>query len=83
LLPLRGWTAATATALAVLFGVLLVREADLQGDKLLEEARAQEAKLKAEILALKRTRRQLVEGLRVTLEMYQRLLAEEFGDAKP
>jgi cell division initiation protein len=62
---------------------LLVREADLQGDKLLEEARAQEAKLKAEILALKRTRRQLVEGLRVTLEMYQRLLAEEFGDAEP
>lgn len=62
---------------------LLVREAELQGDKLLEEARAQEAKLKAEILALKRTRRQLVEGLRVTLEMYQRLLAEEFGDAEP
>lgn len=60
---------------------LLVREAELQGDKFLEEARAEEAKVKAEILALKRTRRQLAEGLRVTLEMYQRLLAEEFGDA--
>ncbi len=60
---------------------LLVREAELQGDKLLEEARAEEAKVKAEILALKRTRRQLAEGLRVTLDMYQRLLAEEFGDA--
>ena len=60
---------------------LLVREAELQGDKFLEEARAEEAKIKAEILALKRTRRQLVEGLRVTLDMYQRLLAEEFGDA--
>lgn len=60
---------------------LLVREAELQGDKFLEEARAEEAKIKAEILALKRTRRQLAEGLRVTLDMYQRLLAEEFGDA--
>ncbi|MBI4589897.1 MAG: DivIVA domain-containing protein [Candidatus Rokubacteria bacterium] len=60
---------------------LLVREAELQGDKLLEEARAEEAKIKAEVLALKRTRRQLAEGLRVTLDMYQRLVAEEFGDA--
>ncbi len=60
---------------------LLIREAELQGDKFLEEARAEEAKIKAEVLALKRTRRQLAEGLRVTLDMYQRLLAEEFGDA--
>lgn len=60
---------------------LLIREAELQGDKFLEEARAEEAKIKAEILALKRTRRQLTEGLRVTLDMYKRLLAEEFGDA--
>jgi cell division initiation protein len=60
---------------------LLVREAELQGDKLLEEVRAEEAKIKAEILALKRTRRQLAEGLRVTLDMYQRLVNEELGDA--
>lgn len=60
---------------------LLIREAELQGDKLLEEVRSEEAKLKAEILALKRTRRQLAEGLRLTLDMYQRLVAEEFGDA--
>jgi cell division initiation protein len=60
---------------------LLVREAELQGDKLLEEARAEEAKIKAEIFALKRTRRQLAEGLRVTLDMYQRLVNEELGDA--
>ena len=33
------------------------------------------------MLALKRTRRQLVEGLRVTLDMYQRFVTEEFGDA--
>lgn len=60
---------------------LLVREAELQGDKLLEEARAEEAKIRAEISALQRTRRQLAEGLRVTLDMYQRLVAEELGDA--
>ena len=60
---------------------LLVREAELQGDKVVEEARAEEAKIKAEILALKRTRRQLAEGLRVTLDMYQRLVNEELGDA--
>ena len=60
---------------------LLVREAELQSDKLLEETRAEEAKIKAEILALRRTRRQLAEGLRVTLDMYQRLVSEEFGDA--
>ena len=60
---------------------LLIREAELQGDKFLEEARAEEAKIKAEVLALKRTRRQLAEGLSVTLDMYRRLLAEEFGDA--
>src|SRR3989304_1508426 len=58
---------------------LLVREAELQGDNLLEEARAEEAKIKAEILALKRTRRQLAEGLRVTLDMYQRLAERELG----
>lgn len=60
---------------------LLVREAELQGDKLLEEARTEEAKIKAEVLALKRARRELAEGLRATLAMYQRLLMEELGDA--
>lgn len=60
---------------------VLVREAELQGDKLLEEARAEEAKIKSEILGLKRTRRQLAEGLRLTLDMYQRLVTEEVGDA--
>jgi cell division initiation protein len=59
---------------------LLVREAELQGDKLLEEARAEEAKIKAEVQALKRTRRQLAEGLRVTLTMYQRMIEGELGD---
>jgi cell division initiation protein len=60
---------------------LLVREAELHGEKLLEEARAEEARIKSEVLQLKRTRRQLAEQLRVTLDMYQRLVAEELKDA--
>ena len=59
---------------------LLVREAELQADKLMEEARAEEAKIKNQILALKRARRQLVEGIRATIEMYQRMMAEELKD---
>jgi len=59
---------------------LLVREAELQGEKLLEEARAEEARIRNQILALKRTRRQIVEGVRATVEMYQRMVAEELKD---
>jgi len=40
----------------------------------------EEANLRGEILGLKRTRRQLAERLRATLEMYQRLLDQ---DIKP
>ena len=59
---------------------LIVREAELQADKLLEEARAEEAKINNQILALKRARRQLAEALRGTFEMYQRMIAEELKD---
>jgi len=62
---------------------LLVREAELQSEKLMEAARAEEAKIKSEILALQRTRRQLFEGLRATVEMYQRLIAKELADEGP
>lgn len=68
---------------------LLVRDAELQGEKLLAEARAEEARLRAENQELRRRRRQIVEDLRVTLERYQRLVAgdledaPEGGDAKP
>ncbi len=62
---------------------LLVREAELQGEKLMDAAREEEAKIKSEILALQRTRRQLFEGLRATLEMYQRLIARELADEGP
>jgi cell division initiation protein len=56
---------------------LLVREAELKGEKLVETARTQEAALQAEVAGLKRTRRQLAESLRSTIEMYQRLLEQE------
>ena len=59
---------------------LIVREAELQAGKILEEARAEEAKINNQILALKRARRHLAEALRATVEMYQRMIAEELKD---
>lgn len=56
---------------------LIVREGELRGEKALETARGEEARLRADILALKRIRRQLVEDLGATLERYQRLLGDE------
>jgi cell division initiation protein len=59
---------------------LIVREATLNADKMLEEARAEEAKLRVEIQMLKRLRRQLIEELRATVERYDRTLAADLGD---
>jgi len=56
---------------------LLVREAELQGEKVVEAARASLASVQAEVGALKRMRRQLAEALRSTVEMYQRLLDQD------
>jgi cell division initiation protein len=56
---------------------LIVREAELRGDKAVESARGEEARIRVEIQALKRIRRQLVEDLGATLERYQRLLGAE------
>ena len=61
---------------------LLLREAALNGEKLVEEARSEEAKLRVEIQTLKRLRRQLIEELRATVERYDRTLAAELGDAE-
>ena len=58
---------------------LIVREAQLRGEKEVEGARAEEARIRVEIQALKRMRREVVEELSSTLERYQRLLAAE-GD---
>ncbi|HMH48677.1 MAG TPA: DivIVA domain-containing protein [Candidatus Acidoferrum sp.] len=60
---------------------LIVREAALSADKLLEESRAEEAKLRVEIQTLKRVRRQLIEELRATVERYDRTLAADLNDA--
>ena len=60
---------------------LLLREAALNGEKLMEEARSEEAKLRVEIQTLKRLRRQLIEELRATVERYDRSFAAELGDA--
>jgi cell division initiation protein len=59
---------------------LILREAELEGDKLLESNRAEESALRNEILMLKRQRRQVAEGLRATLEMYQRMIDADLKD---
>jgi cell division initiation protein len=56
---------------------LIVREAELRGEKAVEAARGDEARLRVDIQALKRMRRQIVEELMGTLERYQRLLSGE------
>jgi len=62
---------------------LVLRDAELEREKLLEAARAEDARIKNDVLALQRTRRQLFEGLRATVEMYQRLIAKELADEGP
>jgi cell division initiation protein len=56
---------------------LLVREAEVQSQKIVETARVSEASIQAEIAALKRMRKQLAEALRSTVDMYQRLLEQD------
>ena len=56
---------------------LILREAELTGEKSVEAARAEEGKIRADITALKRARRQLVEELNSTLERYHRLFGGE------
>ena len=60
---------------------LALREASLNAEKLMEEARAEEAKLRVEIQSLKRLRRQLIEELRATVERYDRTLSADLGGA--
>jgi cell division initiation protein len=58
---------------------LVVREAEMHGEKLVETARTEEAGLRAEISTLKRLRRQLAEGLRANVEMYQRMIEQDLS----
>src|SRR6266496_3907738 len=46
-------------------------------EKMMEEARAEEARIHTEILAIKRVRRQLAEDLRATVTRYERMLARD------
>jgi cell division initiation protein len=61
---------------------LIVREAELRGEKAIEAARGDEAKIRADIQGIKRLRRQLVEDLAATLERYRRHLAGEDAPAE-
>jgi cell division initiation protein len=56
---------------------LLIKEAEMRGEKTIEAARTAEAAIQAQISQLKRTRRQLAESLRATVDMYQRLLDQD------
>ena len=56
---------------------MIVRDAEMRGEKIAEAGRTEEARIKAELSSLKRMRRQLVEELRSTLARYDRLLASE------
>jgi cell division initiation protein len=56
---------------------LIVREAELRGEKAVEAARGEEAKIRVEIQSLKRMRRQVIEELGATMDRYQRMLAAE------
>ena len=56
---------------------MLVRDAELRGEKVTEELRAEEMRLKHDLVSLRRLRRQLVDEMRTTLARYDRLLATE------
>jgi cell division initiation protein len=67
---------------------LILREAELGAEKMMEESRTEEAKIHTEVLALKRVRRQLVDDLRATVTRYDRMLARDSvtddpGDESP
>jgi cell division initiation protein len=61
---------------------LLMREAELRSEKIIEEGRAEEARMRGEIQTLRRVRRQLIEDFRATLESYYRMMSAEFGEDK-
>src|SRR5207247_11171464 len=59
---------------------ILMREAELRSEKITEEGRAEEARIRSEIQTLRRLRRQLIEDFRATLESYYRMMSSEFGE---
>ena len=63
---------------------IVLREAQLQAEKYLEEARQEQTKLTTDIAALKQLKRQTGEELLATLRMHQRLVEQRLveGNAK-
>ena len=61
---------------------LIVRQAEVMAENLMEAARAEEAKIKSEILALKRQRRHIGDSLRSTLEQYGKLIDADFAETE-
>jgi cell division initiation protein len=59
---------------------LVLREAQLQAEKLLEEKRQEQGKVAVDIDALKQLKRQLAEELLSTLKMHQRLVEQKLVD---
>jgi len=58
---------------------LVLQEAELRSEKMLEEARSEEARLRTDLDTLKRLRRQVVEDFRSTVDRYQRIITNEFA----
>jgi cell division initiation protein len=56
---------------------LVLREAELAAEKVMEDARAEAGKIRADLLALKRVRRQLLDDLRGTVTRYDRMLSRD------
>ena len=59
---------------------LVLREANLRAEKFIQDAREEHSKLNAEIMALKRHRRQLSEEILSTLGTYKRLIEQEIAE---
>jgi cell division initiation protein len=59
---------------------LIMREAELRGDKFVEDLRAEEARIRADINELKRARRQVAEDLRSALDRYHRIFTTDLAD---
>lgn len=60
---------------------IVLREAQLQAEKLLEEARQEQTRLLVEVAALRQQRRQVSEELLSILRMHQRLVEQKLADA--
>ena len=58
-----------------------LREGERQREAILESARSEEARIRSDLQTLRRTRQQLVEELRTTLDTAQRWIAEFDGEA--